>query len=92
MSGCQRLCRICFCSHGRLCGSTLTTGVGVLGGILLPLSLLHAWRAEKKEIEEQASTQVLGGLTRQQQPQRQAAQVRLKAQCGATPPQAVQTF
>ncbi len=47
MSGCQRLCRICFCSHGRLCGSTLTTGVGVLGGILLPLALLHAWQADR---------------------------------------------
>jgi len=31
--------------------------------------------------EQQASTQVLGGLTRQQQPQRYAPQVRLKAQC-----------
>jgi len=34
-----------------------------------------------RDEEQQASTQVLGGLTRQQQPQRYAPQVRLKAQC-----------
>ena len=53
-----------------------------------PAGIARLTSRQVSDMEEQASTQVLGGLTRQQQPQRQAPQVRLKAQCWATSPQA----